>query len=143
MALFGIGGILGAIINQKYLKKINSGKKILYICLLEPIVLLSWIYTSNKYFNLIIFTFWGALFFARATSQFNYISLNIKPEFNSRVSSLFDFVFTATNIIAVTFISIYGHLFTVQLFLSFIGAIYLIGNISTPFLANQQELKNA
>ncbi len=143
MALFGIGGILGAIINQKYLKKINSGKKILYICLLEPIVLLSWIYTSNKYFNLIIFTLWGALFFARATSQFNYISLNIKPEFNSRVSSLFDFVFTATNIIAVTFISIYGHLFTVQLFLSFIGAIYLIGNILTPFLANQQELKNA
>lgn len=142
MALFGIGGIIGAVINQKYFKQINAGKKIYYICFIEPLILLSWIYSTNRYLNLVVFTLWGAIFFARATSQFNYISLKVKSEFNSRVSSLFDFVFTATNIIAVTFISINGHLFTVQLFLSAIGLLYLTGNFLFIYSANQQELRH-
>lgn len=141
MALFGVGGVLGATQAKKLNQKLGLGSTIYYLCLIEPFIFLSWLCTTKLWLNFSIFFVWGALFFLRATSQFNYISKNIESLFLARTNSLFDFVFTLTNISAVTFITLSGQKFETQNFLIIVAIAYLVVNILLHFTKPQKQLR--
>lgn len=108
MFVFGVGGILGAIISKKLNARLGIAQTIALICLIEPLLMFLWIQGTSLYFAYFVFGVWGGVFFLRATTQFNYLAKYVSKDYLSRINGLFDFVFTITSITATTLITLGG-----------------------------------
>lgn len=126
MVLFGLGGVIGAILHKKFIAKFGLGKILYITSFIEPFLLLIWGLGLNYYLCQFIFLLWGVLFFTRVPAQFSYLSHYVDKNFISRTNAVLDFIFTLTNISASAVITILGAFIATQNFILACAALYIV-----------------
>jgi len=142
-SFFGLGGVIGGWLSQKFHEKHHPGKMIIWSLCTEPILMLLWLYIPGFYSALIIFLLWGIAVFVRITSQLNYISLKVDSRYLSRVFALLDLSFVFPNIASGIIISIIGDRIDTVTMLKTVAIIFATAVFPRLFFKDMKFLYNS
>jgi MFS family permease len=124
MLTFGVGGIIGGVLNALNKIPFSLGQIIYKSCLLEAVLMFFWAIGLHPAISFGAIFFWGAIFFIRTPSFLNYFSQKVEKEFLVRSHSLIDINFTLFNALAALFVSLSGKSIDTGLFLMGCAVVY-------------------
>ncbi|EQC47395.1 MFS transporter [Bacteriovorax sp. Seq25_V] len=142
-SFFGLGGVIGGWVSQKFHEKYLPGKMIVWSLCTEPILMLLWLYIPGFYSSLIIFLLWGIAVFVRITSQLNYVSIKVDSKYLSRVFALLDLSFVFPNIASGIIISIIGDKIDTVTILKTIAIIFAVCVFPRLLFKDMKSLYNS
>ncbi len=90
LGAFGLGGALGSLVLAGKLSAYSVERVLRWLVAGEAVCLLVWALCLVPAFSFLMAFAYGALLFARITSQLNFVSLKLPPAFNARANALFD-----------------------------------------------------
>jgi MFS family permease len=108
LGVFGFGGAFGSLIFPKMLSAFSVQKTLRFLAVAEGVCLLLWASTSKPTLSFALAFLYGALLFARITSQLNFVSLMLPPGFNARANAFLDLAMVVPNVFGAGIVGVFG-----------------------------------
>ncbi len=138
---FGLGGAVGSLVLPGVCRKLKVEALLRLLVLGEAFSLVAWAALAIPLLSFPLAFVYGAFLFARITSQLNFVSRKLPPEFNARANSLLDLAMVLPSVLGAGIVALAGEqLDTAELLqwtaVSFSAAVWL-----SCFLEFQQAQK--
>jgi MFS family permease len=108
LGVFGLGGAFGSLLLPKLLSAFSVQNTLRFLVVGEGGCLFLWAFTGKPTLSFILAFLYGALLFARITSQLNFVSLELPAGFNARANALIDLAMVVPNVAGAGIVGVFG-----------------------------------
>ncbi|MEI6872002.1 MAG: MFS transporter, partial [Verrucomicrobiota bacterium] len=117
LGTFGLGGAVGSLFLPRVLNKFTVENVLRGVVLCEGLTLWLWATTALPALSFPFAFGYGALLFARITTQLNFVSIRLPDAFNARANALFDLAMVVPNVAGAGIVGFAGATLKTEQFL--------------------------
>ncbi len=126
LGAFGLGGAVGSLFLPRLLEKFTVENVLRGVVLCEGLTLWLWATTALPALSFPFAFGYGALLFARITTQLNFVSIRLPDAFNARANALFDLAMVVPNVAGAGIVGFAGAALKTEQFLKGTAIIFCI-----------------